>query len=198
MAGARAKGIFCLEGDWEADLRSLMSMGPVLELLEKANEPPVRSIRRGIGTVPEFEYYLGKWTQKRYQAYPILYLGFHGSPGILYLGHGKRRTEINLDWLEGQLEGKCRRRIIHFGSCGTLAAHGNRLRRFFQRTGALAVCGYKVEVDGVLSAAFEIVLLSGFQQNTLTRQGMAAVKRRVQSEARGLAKALQFRMVIAP
>jgi len=198
MAGRRAKGIFCLEGDWEADLRSRMSMGPVLELLEKANEPPVRFIHRGIGTVPELEYYLRKWTLKRYQSYPILYLGFHGSPGCLYLGHGRGSSYVTLDWLEDHLEGKCSKRILHFGSCGTLAAHGNRMKRFFRRTGALAVCGYRVEVDWVLSAAFEIVLLSGFQQNSLTRAGMAAVKRRVQSEASPLVRKLKFRMLIAP
>ena len=55
------------------------------------------------------------------------------------------------------LEGACKKRIIHFGSCGTLDIHGNRVRSFLQRTGALAVCGYKSEVDWMLSAAFEII-----------------------------------------
>ncbi|MFH1765707.1 MAG: hypothetical protein ABIF09_16075 [Gemmatimonadota bacterium] len=86
----------------------------------------------------------------------------------------------------------------YFGSCGTLATHGNRLRRFFERTGALAVCGYKEDVDWMLSAAFEIVLLSGFQRNALTWPGMAAVERRVHSQAMRLARDLKFRMVIAP
>jgi hypothetical protein len=197
MPKARTKGVFCLEGDWYPDLRRPTTVGPVLDLLEKSNIPPVPSIRRDTGTVPELEYYLQKWTQQRYARYPILYLGFHGSPGELHLGSGPGES-VNLDWLEDRLAGKCKGRVIHFGSCGTLATHGNRLNRFLERTGTLAVCGYKAEVDWMLSTAFEIILLSGFQRNTLTRPGMAAVQRRVRSQAARLVRDLKFRMVIAP
>ena len=189
--------MFCLEGEWETDLRGRTSVTPVLELLEKANVPSIPFIRRGIGTVTEFEYYLRRWSLKRYTPYPILYLGFHGDPGLLYVGHG-REGKVSLDWLEERLEGKCRKRIIHFGSCGTMATHGNRLRRFFSRTGALALCGYRQDVDWVLSAAFEIILLSEFQENALTRAGVAAVERRVRSRAGHLARNLRFRMAVAP
>jgi hypothetical protein len=197
MSDTRTKGVFCLEGDWEPDLRIGTSVLPVLELLEKANVPSIPFIRRGIATLGEFEYYLQKWTLKKYSGYPILYLGFHGDPGVLYVGSG-REEEVSLDWLEDHLEGRCKKRIIHFGSCGTLAVHGNRLHRFFHRTQALAICGYKMDVDWVLSAAFEIVLLSGFQENALTRSGMAAVHRRVLRQATTLARDLNFRMVVSP
>ncbi len=197
MATEKAKGVFCLEGDWDSDLRYRASVVPVLELLDRSSSPRVRHIRRDIGTFTEFEYYLRKWTQKRYEAYPILYLGFHGAPGVLHVGD-RRRGPVTLDWLEERLAGKCRNRVIHFGSCGTLATHGNRLRRFLQKTGALAVCGYREDVDWMLSAAFELILLYEFQFNALTRAGMAAVNRRVRREAANLARDLKFRMVIAP
>ena len=197
MPRSSTKGVFCLEGDWYPDLRRPTTVGPVLDLLEKSNIPPVPSIRRDIGTVPELEYYLQKWTQQRYARYPILYLGFHGSPGELHVGP-RYAEQVTLDWLEDRLEGKCKRRVIHFGSCGTLATHGNRLNRFLERTEAIAVCGDKGVVDWMLSTAFEIVLLSGFQQNTFTRPGMAAVERRVRSQAARLVRDLKFRMVIAP
>ncbi len=196
MSRKATKGIFCLEGDWEPDLRSDISVLPYLELLARANHPRIPYIRRDIATIHEIDHYLGKWCQKRYQDYPILYLGFHGSPGRLFVG--SRKAQIDLDWLEDRLEGRCRGRIIHFGSCGTLAAHGHRLNRFLARTGALAVCGYKVEVDWMLAAAFEIILLSGFQKYTLTRSGMKALQRCVKREAGGLVKDLAFRLVIAP
>jgi len=48
-----------------------------------------------------------------------LYLGFHGSPGHLHVGHGPG-SGIDLKELEERLEGKCQKRIIRFGSCGTL------------------------------------------------------------------------------
>jgi hypothetical protein len=171
-------------------------MGPVLELLEKCSYPRVRYIRRDVGTFAEFEYYLGKWKQRKYDRYPVLYLGFHGSPGKLRVGD-RRAGGVDLEWLEERLEGACNKRIIHFGSCGTLAIHGNRLRSFLRRTGALAVCGYKEEVDWMLSAAFEIILFYQLQYNALTRSGLAAVKRRVQAQAPRLARDLKFQMVIA-
>jgi hypothetical protein len=190
------KGIFCLEGDWESDLRSSTSMQPVLDLLSRSHDPIVRFIRRDIGTAGELEYYLGKWVQKRYVDYPILYLGFHGDPGVLYMG--SRKFSIDLDWLEERLLGRCKGRIIHFGSCGTMAVHGLRLKRFLKRTRALAVCGYKADVDWMLTAAFEIILLSRFQFQALTRGGLKAVRRRIRGEAFELASELEFKMVIAP
>ena len=192
-----SKGIFCLEGDWYLDLRSRTSVRPVLELLEKSNHPAVPYIRRDVGTLPEFEYYLRKWTQRKYARYPILYLGFHGDPGALYVGE-KRNKPVDFAWLEERLQGKCKGRVIHFGSCGTMAKHGNRVRHFLERTDALAVCGYKVDVDWMLSAAFEIILLSGLQENAFTRAGLAAVQRRIKKQAPTLARDLQFRMVVRP
>jgi len=194
MASQKTKGIFCLEGDWDPDLRVRKTVDPILDLLKRSNDPPVDSIRRDIGTTGEFEYYLKKWGQKRYAKFPILYLGFHGDPGVLDVGD---RSSVDLDWLEEQLAGKCKGRIVHFGSCGTMATHGQRLNRFLRETGALAVCGYKVDVDWMLSAAFEIILLSGFQNYSLTRRGMEAVQRRVKRESGVLSRELSFRMAIA-
>lgn len=196
MTSANGKGVFCLEGDWDPDLRNRTSVGPVLDLLEKSNYPRVPFIRRDVGTLAELEYYLGKWIQRKYDRYPVLYLGFHGAPGRLKVGP-VRDGGIDLAWLEERLADSCRKRIIHFGSCGTLDIHGNRVRSFLNRTGALAVCGYREDVDWMLSAAFEIILFYQLQFNTLTKQGMAAVKRRVTSQATRLARELKFRMFIA-
>jgi hypothetical protein len=196
MSTSAAKGVFCLEGNWEGDLKSRTSMGPVLELLEKSGYPSVPYIYRDVGTLTEFDYYIGRWTLKKYDRYPILYLGFHGTPGALRVGYGKDRG-ITLAELQERLEGKCRKRIIHFGSCGTLNIHGARIRNFIKRTGALAVFGYRSEVDWMISAAFEIILFYELQYNTLTRQGMEAVRRRVHAQASDLARKLDFRMVIA-
>jgi hypothetical protein len=80
--------------------------------------------------------------------------------------------------LEERLAVLRRKRIIHFGSCGTLAAHANRLNRLMERTGAYAVCGYNGSGDWMQTAAFEPLLLSGFQFNALTRAGMQVVERR--------------------
>jgi hypothetical protein len=194
MPKSKTKGVFCLEGDWDGDLKSRKSIQPVLQLLEHAGEPSIPSIRRDIGTIPELEHYLRKWCLKRYKNYPILYLAFHGSPGTLYLDNSK--TTVDLDWLEERLEGACKGKVIHLGSCQTMNVHGSRLNKFLVRTGALAVCCYKIDVEWMYSAAFEIMLFGCFQRYSMTKQGMEAVKRMVEAEIPGLAKAQAFRMVI--
>jgi len=197
MPNNRVKGVFCLEGDWDPDLRRYATVGPVLDLLDRSSSLAVPHIRRDVGTVEELEYYLRKWSQRRYDPYGILYLGFHGGPGILHVGD-RRKGPVTLAWLEERLAGACKGRVIHFGSCGTLAVHGNRLRSFLLRTGALAICGYREDVDWMLSCAFDLILLYQFQFNAPTRAGMAAVERRVRRGATALARDLGFRMMIAP
>ena len=196
MAKTRSKGIFCLEGNWDSDLRTRESVGPLLELLEGSRSLPVRYIRRDIGTVGELEYYLGKWTQKRYEPFPILYLGFHGAPGLIEIGQGKDE-QVELEWLQDRLTGACKRRIIHFGSCETLATGPGRLRQFLGQTEALAICGYRASVNWMLSAAFELILMYELQFNALTRAGMAAVQRRIKQKAGRLADQLEFQMVFS-
>lgn len=197
MSVTRVKGVFCLEGEWDKDLRSRTSIGPVLELLEKSGYPKVPFIRRDVATLTEFDHYLKRWIQRRYDRYPILYLGFHGSPGKLHVGYGpKQRGQVGLERLEESLAGRCRRRIIHFGSCGTLNIHGNRIRAFLRKTKALAVCGYQSEVDWMISAAFEIILFYELQYNVLTPKGMGALKRRIDYQVPRLRKQLKFRMLI--
>ncbi len=191
------KGIFCLEGDWERDLRGRTTVTPVLDLLERSHYPSIRSIRRDVATSGELAHYLEKWRLKKYDDYPILYLGFHGNPDILFVG-ADRTDPVGMGWVAERLKGACRGRIIHFGSCSTLAAHGNRLNHFLRATGALAVSGYRCEVDWIQSAAFELVLLSALQFNTFTRQGLEAALRRVMSDAGTLARSLEYRMVMAP
>jgi hypothetical protein len=195
MPRLSAKGIFCLEGDWDQDLRSKRSIQPVLELLAKSNSPLIPSIRRDIGTKAELEHYLAKWPLQRYASFNILYLAFHGEPGKLYVGD--RGNTVDLDWLEERLKDSCRGCLIHFGSCGTMDAHGKRLQRFMNRTGALALCGYKTDVDWMLSSAFELMLMSTLQKNAFTRAGLKAAQKRITKEAAGLVRELDFRFIIS-
>ncbi|HLT35387.1 MAG TPA: hypothetical protein VK034_03855 [Enhygromyxa sp.] len=104
---------------------------------------------------------------------------------------------MSLDQLAELLNGKCKGKIIHFGSCSTLDKHGRTLNAFLRRTGALALLGYRGTTDWLDSAAFEILLLGEIQRRSLTRPGMRAVERDVKKAAPGLTKRLGFRMVIA-
>lgn len=192
----RHHGVFCLEGDWW-DVKHKTTIEPTLTLLKTSGAFSFDYIHRDVGVVAELEYYLSKWVQSALVRYPILYLAFHGIPGHILVGDARRREgQVTFDWLEERLEGKCRGKLIHFGSCGTLAVNGHRINRFLRNTGALAVCGYQTDIDWFETAAFEIMLLAELQRVAWDRRGMAAVQRRIKKQAAGLARSLKFRFAV--
>lgn len=153
MVRARGFGIFCLEGEWTSDMRHEQSVKPILTLLSQLGV--AESIHRDVATRVELEHYLSKFQQKRYDDYKVLYLAMHGYPGAVHLG----RDELTLDELEDLLRGKCKGKVIYFGSCLTLKTEPKRIQEFARATGARAVVGYRKPVDWLESAAFEVLLL---------------------------------------
>jgi hypothetical protein len=191
------KGIFCLEGEWSRNLAQASSVEPVLHLLKCWEPYRVPYIHRTVATPASLEKYLRIWAQKRYAAYPILYLAFHGNPGVICMGSVCRTdTEVTLASLASVLQGRCKGRIIYFASCGTLDHGRHHLGRFLRDTGALAVCGYTREVDWLSSTAFELLVMAAMQDNALTIGGARAMKERIVREAGFLARKLQFRMIV--
>ena len=165
----QTKGVFCLEGLWDSDLRRKSTIRPILELL--TDNVAIPFIHRDCATATELEYYLARWQQKKYEGYPILYLAFHGSESAIEIGN----TLIALDDLAGMVEGKCNNKIIVFGSCSTLNIDKRHLTRFLKTTGALAVCGYKSDVKWMLSTAFELLVLNEMQNNEYSGRGIEAI-----------------------
>lgn len=196
MNRGRSKGIFCLEGEWWNDLRHHSSVRPLLTMLSEL-QPYPRYIHRTVGTREGFDYYLGKWAQKRHANYPILYLAFHGEPRTIFIGDQRRSAgRISLDKIAESLSGRCQNRIIHFGACETLKCDKRHLTRFLRETKALAVCGFSTYVDWVPSASFELMILTALQARSKTVRGMRAVLRDVHRMAGSMARDLAFRMVI--
>jgi hypothetical protein len=194
---SEAKGVFCLEGDWENDLKHPQSCEPTLRLLSENPPYYAPSIHRNIGTRNQFNHYIRKWLQAAYASYPILYLPFHGTAGTIQFGD-LRKTEniISLDDLEQTLSGRCKGRIVYFSSCDTLAENGNRLRGFVRRTDALAVCGFRSSVDWLTSVAFDLLFLREAQFNAFTIAGVRSIEKRISVETGGLSKKLGFHMVV--
>lgn len=187
------KGIFCLEGDWWG-VKDKTSVEPLLRLLETTAGLKVPYVHHDAATHEEFQHYLKKWSGRTFASHPILYLGFHGSAGGIEVGEGRSST-ISLDDLAERLAGACRRRVIHFGSCGTLGVHGRELNGFLNRTGACAVLGYRSDdVDWIKSAAFELLLIGLLQEVSFTKPGMRKLGRLLKEDAPGLRKSLDFRM----
>ena len=195
MPKRRQRGIFALEGEWHSDLRSCPSFRPILELISKVSRCPF--VHRDAATREELYYYLDKWTQKRYERFAILYLGFHGKRESILIGDGGSRScAICLNELADNLAGRCANRIIYIGSCQTMSSDSRKLNSFLRKTGALALCGYREEVDMLRSAAFELLLFDVLLRNSLTIHGARAMKKYIEREERHLCRDLGFRMVV--
>jgi len=190
-----AKGIFCLEGIWDNDLRKRSTVEPILLLLKQRLGIPY--IHRDCATVHEFEFYLSKFIQATYRKYPILYLAFHGKEGsIMFNG----RESYSLDEMSDSLKGKCKKTVIIIGSCSTMDIRKQHLKSFLSNTGALAVCGYRNDVDWMRSTAFELLLLSELQHNIFDGRGIKSIAERSNRLAKSFRlpdsdKNIDFKMV---
>lgn len=181
------KGIFCIEGLWDPDLRVTSTVRPILELLRL--HEGVEYIHREYATREELEYYIEKWTQKRYEAFPILYLASHGMRSGLEIG-----SEIyTLSRLARLLADKCEDRVLMFSACSTLGIEKRKLKNFVRKTGALGVCGYRVDVDWMKSLAFELLLFSQMQRNEFSGRGIEAIRTAAEKTAHTFPD-LDFRM----
>lgn len=183
----QTKGIFCLEGLWDPDLRVGSTVRPVLELLRL--QEGVEYIHREFATRAEFEFYLKKWTQKTYDAYPILYITSHGEEGGIDL-EGELFT---LEQLAELLAEKCTDRVIMLSSCTTLKLPRKKLTHLRERTGALLVCGYRVDVDWMRSLAFELLLFASMQDNEFSGRGIGAIAKEAETLSASFAD-LEFRI----
>ena len=177
------KNVFCLEGDWEKDLRDKSSVSAALDFLH-AN-CGIDYIHKHCGTKENLKYYLSLWKQKRYQNYTIAYLAFHGHPEKIQVG----KECLNLEELAQTLNGSCVNKIIHFGSCNTLDTDERNITKFLKTTHALCVCGFKSDIDFLESSVFDMLLIRKFQEYKDVR----AVDRDLKKNYRRLINRLNFR-----
>lgn len=180
-------GVFCLEGDWEDDLRSRSSVEPYLRLLEEFGFR--RLIHRDVATVEEFDHYLARWLTRKYLDYRVAYFAFHGARGSLCLG----KEDLDLEQLAEMLDGRAEGRILYFGSCQTLDVSGDELRDFCARTRAQAIAGYTRTVDWLQSAAFDFLVLPKLLEAVKIKPVFNALER----QHEGFVHTLGFRMATA-
>jgi hypothetical protein len=186
------KGIYCLEGLWDYNLKDKSTVQPILELLEKSDI--CKHMYHSCATKDELEFFLKKWKQKIInKRFPILYLAFHGSRGNILITHNK---SYSLTELGNILEGACDGKVIFFASCETLNTDERKIQSFLKKTNAIAVVGYKQEVEWMLATAFELLVLDAFQQDRFDSRGILNIEEKIKSEYGKLHHKLYFRMVI--
>jgi hypothetical protein len=185
MAPTSLPGIFCLEGDWNADLRSRQSVEPVLQLLAECDA--AQYIHRDVATKHELDHYLDRWFGRGLSAYRVGYLGFHGSPRTLHLS---KKETLDLDELADAIDGRGSGKTLYFGACGTLGLKDEVLMDFCRRTGVRGVVGYTKSVDYIESLSFELVLL----WDLLHRANLKSTYERLRREHPVLTRRLGLRM----
>ncbi|MDB5229009.1 MAG: hypothetical protein JWN78_3202 [Bacteroidota bacterium] len=187
------KGIFCLEGFWYGDHRDPTSVLPILELINRCHKVPF--LHHRCATKEEVLYSLERWKMKSFNnKYPILYLAFHGEKYEIKIG----AYHFTLDELADVLEDKCEGVIIHFGSCLTLKVSKNKLQSFMERTKALCVMGYKMEVDFIESTSLDLLLFHNIivEEIKLNRTGIFKIYRNMMTGSKKQMDKLKFTMQI--
>ncbi len=179
------KHVFCLEGEMSPDLRDKSSVHAALIFLQQ--NFGIRFIFKTVGSKENLRNYINQWGKKKYAHYSICYLSFHGEKGCIELGD----KFVYLDELARMLKGKCRNKIIHFGSCSTLKIDKKELEDFLKTTGALAVCGFKSEVSFIESSVFDLLLIDLFQKYL----DISKLKKRLLLDYGPLVKKLDFQLI---
>jgi len=185
LAQSYKKNVFCVEGDWQKDLRDNSSVRAALTFLQQNLE--VKFIYKQCGTRENLEYYLSLWKQRKYAPYSIGYFAFHGQPESIQVG----KEFVTLDELGDMLMDSCQDKILHFGSCKTLNTDEKTIKRFLETTGALCVCGFESEINFVESSAFDMILIEMFQQYKDIRM----LDKALSKNYRSFIKRLQFKLI---
>ena len=158
------RGIFCIEGF--ADEAEALSFQTTLDFLSTPNVCDCSRLYRRADTRKDLIKALREWIDRGDWKYPILYLSFHGfDTGVRVddpAGAGFDRVDLRTlsDVFEGELSGS----LIHFSSCSTLGCPNEEIRRFFARTDATAISGYRKDVSWLESTALELLYLDLLQQ----------------------------------
>lgn len=178
------KDIYCLEGDWNKDLREHSSIKAALEFMK--TNCGINFIHRHCGTKESLFYYLDLWKSKKYSKHSICYLAFHGRTGSVKIGD----DFVKIEELGEILQGACTNKIIHFGSCLTMNVNEDRIKEFMQKTGALCVCGFQKKINFLESSVFDMLLIDMFQKY----KEVSCVDRDMQLYYQNLIDKLEFKI----
>ena len=89
------------------------------------------------------------------------------------------------------LNGSCVNKIIHFGSYNTLDTDVSKVREFLETTQALAVCGFRTDIDFLESSVFDMLLMQKFQEY----RDIKAVDRDLKKNYKKLIQKLEFKLL---
>ena len=145
--------IICLEAEWEyrnaQSNKFSLNTEPLLNWLRTFHGCDI--VYRHILNKQDLLYYLDYFAshKREFKKYDIIYIACHGWHHAISL-EGEE-GDIDLSELKTMANGFFENRIIHFGSCKTLA-NTNEAIKFKEYCGARLVSGYEISVDAMTSA----------------------------------------------
>ena len=145
--------IICLEAEWEyrnaQSNKFSLNTEPLLNWLRTFHGCDIAY--RHILNKQDLQYYLDYFAshKREFKKYDIIYIACHGWHHAISL-EGEE-GDIDLSELKIMANGFFENRIIHFGSCKTLA-NTNEAIKFKEYCGARLVSGYEISVDAMTSA----------------------------------------------
>jgi len=160
LSFTKKKNIFCIEGSWENDHRSQLSVSKALEFLECVEQ--VNIILKQCYNEETLKQLIDDSMQKKYDKYSVLYFAFHGVDGEICVG--KRNKTVSLDKIAEMIGDRANGKIIHFGCCNTLSIGKRAINKFLKSTNALAVSGYAKEIDFIRSTVYDLIYFQQCQE----------------------------------
>ena len=152
------RGVLCLEGAWDDDLRDRSSVLPALQTLESLGYTSF--IHRTASTrAALFDYLERARDADLYSHFEVLQLACHGERGQLLLSDGEAVELAELAEALRAITDHRRIAAVYFGSCLTMGATDVQLEEFRRVSRVSHVIGYTEEVDWLESAAFELMVL---------------------------------------
>ena len=152
--------VFCIETVWDRETNR--SCRPLLEMMHACWG--MDFVHRNAVTRDEFFRHLRTWAGSPEGEYSILYLGYHGSSGEIWLDgieESAVENRVTVTDICNGIDYWCQNSVIHFGSCGTIDEQ--HAKELFDRTGVSGVSGYRTDVEWIQSAAFELMYLELLQ-----------------------------------
>jgi len=151
-------GVFCIESEWEVDLKDKHTIRPLLEIFETASGHPF--IHRRVATKSELKYFVDLWC-KKYSNYKILSFETHGNKASDLFLHGDDKDDwksINLREIVKEIQGRGKDRFLYLGGCRILNRNEKEIKEFLKETKLKAFIGYTKNVGWVETCAFQLVI----------------------------------------
>ena len=187
--------IICLEAEWEyrnaKSNKFSLNTEPLLNWLRTFHGCDI--VYRHILNKQDLQYYLNYFAshKREFNKYDIIYIACHGWHHAISL-EGED-GQIDLSELSTMANGFFENRIIHFGSCKTLA-NSTEATKFKEACGARLLSGYEICVDAMTSAIAD----AAFFNEIMNYQNIGIFKNETTSKFRkryeSLHKELKFCM----